>query len=76
MNQSYMLRPVRTMSGNLHIMSNVLAHIDFARRVGPSKMPFHEGNGRAARILAIRMALQAGLPSLDFSLIAEQKTQE
>ena len=35
--------------------------------------PFREGNGRVARILSILMALQAGLPLLDFSLIAEEK---
>jgi len=28
--------------------------------------PFREGNGRVARMLAILMALQAGLPPLDF----------
>jgi cell filamentation protein len=38
--------------------------------------PFREGNGRAARILSILMALQAGLPLLDFSSIAEEKKQE
>lgn len=38
--------------------------------------PFREGNGRLARILSILMALQAGLPLLDFSLIAEKKKQE
>ncbi len=38
--------------------------------------PFREGNGRVARILSILMALQAGLPLLDFSLIAEKKKQE
>jgi cell filamentation protein len=32
--------------------------------------PFREGNGRCARILAYLMALQAGLPSLDFSPLA------
>jgi cell filamentation protein len=32
--------------------------------------PFREGNGRIARVLATLMALQAGLPPLDFSLIA------
>lgn len=37
--------------------------------------PFREGNGRVARILSILMALQAGLPLLDFSLIAEKKKQ-
>jgi cell filamentation protein len=29
--------------------------------------PFRDGNGRLARILALLMALQAGLPPLDFS---------
>ncbi len=31
--------------------------------------PFREGNGRIARMLATLMALQAGLPPLDFSHI-------
>ena len=38
--------------------------------------PFREGNGRVVRILSILMALQAELPLLDFSLIAEEKKQE
>ncbi len=38
--------------------------------------PFREGNGRAARILSILMALQAGLPLLNFSPIAEEKKPE
>lgn len=37
---------------------------------------FREGNGRTARVLSILMALQAGLPLLDFSSIAEEKKQE
>ena len=37
--------------------------------------PFREGNGRVARILSILMALQAGLPLLNFSTIAEEKKQ-
>ena len=32
--------------------------------------PFREGNGRLARVLALLMALQAGLPPLDFSPLA------
>ncbi len=32
--------------------------------------PFREGNGRIARALSTLMALQAGLPALDFRLIA------
>lgn len=38
--------------------------------------PFREGNGRVARILSMLMALQAGLPLLDFSVIAEDKKQD
>lgn len=34
--------------------------------------PFREGNGRCARLLAILMALQAGLPPLDFGGIRGQ----
>ena len=29
--------------------------------------PFREGNGRLARMIAVLMGLQAGLPPLDFS---------
>jgi cell filamentation protein len=35
--------------------------------------PFRDGNGRVGRLLAILMALQAGLPPLDFSGIAGKK---
>lgn len=35
--------------------------------------PFREGNGRTARIVSILMALQVGLPLLDFSVIAEEQ---
>ena len=38
--------------------------------------PFREGNGRVARILSTLMALPAGMPLLDFSLIAEEKKNE
>jgi cell filamentation protein len=38
--------------------------------------PFREGNGRTARLLAILMALQAGLPILDFSTIRGKKREE
>lgn len=37
--------------------------------------PFRDGNGRVGRILSILMALQAGLPLLDFGLIAVEKKQ-
>jgi cell filamentation protein, protein adenylyltransferase len=32
--------------------------------------PFREGNGRCARLLALLMGLQAGLPPLDFSALS------
>jgi len=38
--------------------------------------PFREGNGRVARLLAILMALQAGLPPLDFGNIKGRRRQE
>jgi cell filamentation protein len=37
--------------------------------------PFRDGNGRVARLLAMLMALQAGLPLLDFSAITGRKRQ-
>ena len=38
--------------------------------------PFREGNGRIARLLATLMALQAGLPPLDFSDFAKIRQEE
>jgi cell filamentation protein len=38
--------------------------------------PFRDGNGRLARVLSTLMALQAGLPLLDFSMIAGDKKRE
>ena len=38
--------------------------------------PFREGNGRIARVLSTLMALQAGLPLLDFSLIAKHRKMD
>lgn len=37
--------------------------------------PFREGNGRLARVLSTLMALQAGLPLLDFSSITGEKKE-
>ena len=38
--------------------------------------PFREGNGRVGRILAFLMAMQAGLPGLDFSGIRGKTREE
>ena len=38
--------------------------------------PFREGNGRIARLLATLMALQAGLPLLDFSGFDKKRQEE
>lgn len=38
--------------------------------------PFREGNGRLSRLLATLMALQAGLPLLDFSEFEGQRKEE
>jgi cell filamentation protein len=38
--------------------------------------PFREGTGRLARVLSTLMALQAGLPLLDFSVIVGEKKKE
>jgi len=37
--------------------------------------PFRDGNGRCARMLAVLMGLQAGLPALDFGGIKGQRKQ-
>ncbi|MBN1956937.1 MAG: Fic family protein [Desulfuromonadales bacterium] len=38
--------------------------------------PFREGNGRLGRLLATLMALQAGLPLLDFGELAGERKEE
>jgi cell filamentation protein, protein adenylyltransferase len=38
--------------------------------------PFREGNGRIARLLSVLMALQAGLPPLDFSELQGDKRED
>ena len=37
--------------------------------------PFRDGNGRVSRVLSTLMALQSGLPLLDFSFIADEKKE-
>jgi cell filamentation protein len=37
--------------------------------------PFREGNGRVARLLAVLMGLQAGLPPLFFDALSGRKRQ-
>jgi cell filamentation protein len=38
--------------------------------------PFREGNGRLGRLIATMMALQAGLPVLDFSEVEGARLEE
>jgi cell filamentation protein len=38
--------------------------------------PFHEGNGRVGRMLATLMGLQAGLPLLNFNVMAGDRKEE
>jgi cell filamentation protein len=38
--------------------------------------PFREGNGRVARILSTLMALQGGLPLLDFGLLTHERKKQ
>jgi cell filamentation protein len=38
--------------------------------------PFREGNGRVARLLAVLMGLQAGLPALYFDNFSGQRRQQ
>lgn len=38
--------------------------------------PFREGNGRVARLLAVLMGLQAGLPALVFDKLSGRKRQQ
>ena len=56
--------------GQRTVFANIRNNWDLTR------LSIREGNGRAARILSILMALQAGLPPLDFSVIAAEKRQD
>jgi cell filamentation protein len=38
--------------------------------------PFREGNGRVARLLAVLMGLQAGLPALYFDKLSGRKRRQ
>lgn len=46
------------------------------RRKAEFITPIPEGNGRRGRLLSILMALQAGLPLLDFSEFEQERRQE
>ena len=59
--------------------SNVLQEQEEALAVVHAELslihPFREGNGRCARLLSTLVALQAGLPPLDFSGVRGQEKQ-
>lgn len=62
-----------------HTPCNLREPAEIARAVAETHVelvlihPFRDGNGRVARLLASLMALQAGMPLLDFSILAEAK---
>jgi len=58
------------------VMTEIVRAIAFVHTELLLIHPFREGNGRVARLLAILMALQAGLPPLDFGSIKGRKRQE
>lgn len=62
--------PCKGMNGNALIKALAVVHTELVLI-----HPFREGNGRVARTLSSLMALQAGLPLLDFSDIEEDKKE-
>ena len=63
--------PCNTMTGEEVISALAETHVELMLI-----HPFREGSGRVGRILATLMALQAGLPLLDFSSIRDKKKQQ
>lgn len=62
-NKHFTARNIRNMHTEVHV-EIILIH------------PFREGNGRLSRALSTLMALQAGLPPLDFSPIEKGKKKQ
>src|SRR5437879_12737796 len=65
-NQPY--TPCRVTSAEEQAEAIAIVHAEFVL-----VHPFREGNGRCARLLAMLMGLQAGLPALDFGGIRGAK---
>ena len=63
--------PCRSISTELISAALAEAHVELVLI-----HPFREGNGRIARILAVLMGLQAGLPALYFDKLSGRKRQE
>jgi len=62
--------PCKGMDDELLIDALAKVHIEYIL-----VHPFREGNGRLSRLLANIMALQAGQPMLDFSVMDEKKAE-
>lgn len=71
--RDYLAKYTPCHSANLDDLSYALGivHVEFILI-----HPFREGNGRIGRLLAILMALQAGRPPLDFSVIDQTVDSE
>ena len=63
--------PCRPTSLEKLSMSLAVVHVEMALI-----HPFREGNGRAARLLAVLMGLQADLPPLFFDRLSGRKRQQ
>ena len=63
--------PCRSISTELISAALAEAHVELVLI-----HPFREGNGRVARILAVLMGLQAGLPALYFDKLSGRRRQE